>query len=76
MNDTNGQHLLAETGKPTEHDHIDSDLCGMKRAINNLVWMYAPTSTTLAEAEEIACNIQMMIMTGMKDLGASCVVCE
>lgn len=41
-----------------------NEISDIKLAINNLIWMYAPGSTTLKEAESIAIQILEMINTG------------
>jgi hypothetical protein len=40
------------------------DTIEMKKAINNLVWMYAPGGTTLIEAEKISLTIMAILQGG------------
>jgi len=37
----------------------------LKKAINNLIWMYTPGNTKLRTSEKIACDILVMIMQGL-----------
>lgn len=39
----------------------------LKKAINNLVWMYSPGHTTLDEAEVVALKILEIITEGFDD---------
>lgn len=65
----NGHHLFDDTNSEDANRLAEQyRMFEMKKAINNLVWIYAPESITLGEAEKIACHIQMMIMAGCETL--------
>jgi len=55
---------LAASAGSNASDSRSRDLEAMKLDINNLVWMYAPGTITLNEADDIASEIMDMILAG------------
>jgi len=43
---------------------MNEDYEELKKAINNLIWMHAPSELTLIKAEDIAIDILIMITEG------------
>jgi hypothetical protein len=54
------QNVSEEGAASMDEREIES----LKPEINNLIWMYAPDSLTLRQAEEMALAILDIIMTG------------
>jgi hypothetical protein len=50
----------------TEPVKSESEINELKKAINNLIWMYAPPQLTLASAENIALDILYMVSNGQR----------
>jgi|694.fasta_scaffold92649_6 hypothetical protein len=43
---------------------MNEDTTELKKAINNLIWMYSPQMITIYKAEQIAIDILAMIQSG------------